>query len=153
LAKQAAEFEASQGIQVAEGVTLFTRRTPQGMAAKPAGVISPRLNVPSGSTPLALPGEVVYGPTGPQVVLPSAYRGDAAADRRLRAEVAANRVHFRCSGGFTDGTISAEIPSTGRVSRGAGVPHPNNSLTSGRDSSLYQMYKPSAACAGPPEMG
>ena len=45
LAARAAEFEASKGVQIAEGVTLFKSMPSQARAAK-AGYISPRLDVP-----------------------------------------------------------------------------------------------------------
>jgi YD repeat-containing protein len=135
LAAQAAEFEASKGVRVAEGVTLFKGIPAEAMAARPAGYVSPLLDAPPASTPLALAGDVpmsgglpaipgrdffvpgghplVYEATGLHAGVSPMFRGNALQiggfepTSRLVANISEG------SGGFAGGTIRAAASRAG----------------------------------------
>ncbi|MGH8647071.1 MAG: hypothetical protein ACREX4_22485, partial [Gammaproteobacteria bacterium] len=133
LTARAAEFEASKGAQIAEGVTLFKGIPSQARAAK-AAYISPLLDAPSRSTPLALagdlprsggvppiPGPDIYGPAGHSLVYPVTgsqagvapmFRGADIGGFEYRSRLIANISDG--GGGFTGGTIRAGTPAPTR---------------------------------------
>jgi hypothetical protein len=126
LAARAAEFEASKGAQIAEGVTLFKGIPSQARAAK-AAYISPLLDAPSRSTPLALAGDVPRSGGVPPIPGPDfSGAGPIPGEQHffsggppLRPQWETGAFEWRSrlianisdgSGGFTGGTIVATAP-------------------------------------------